>query len=120
MLNRPTLLAQAQVIFSDVVETKGWKIMPSNRMHPRFQEEIWIQAPSYPRGKVNGKEVYNETVWINDRELYNQIEDKIYDAFCMKRNKEDGEKGVAEAMKQDEEIDIPENLEDINPDDIPL
>ena len=116
MFNKPKLIAQATVIFSDIVETKSWKIMPSTKMHPRFQEEIWIQPPSYPRGR----NIWGLTVWINDRDLYEQVEDKIYDAFCMTRNKESGEEGVAEAVKQDEEINVPENLEDINPDDIPL
>ncbi|GIW69349.1 MAG: hypothetical protein KatS3mg101_0096 [Patescibacteria group bacterium] len=120
MLNRPWLLAQATVIFSDIIETKGWKILRSTKMHERFQEEIWIQAPSFSKGAINGKEVWDEIIWINDRRLYEQIEEKIYNAFFAKRNKENGEQGVAEARKQKEEIDVPVNLEDIDIDKIPL
>ena len=120
ILNRPWLLAQATIIFSDIIETKGWKILRSTKIHSRFQEEIWIQAPSFSKGVINGKEVWDEIIWVNDKDLYNQIEEKIYNAFFAKRNKENGENGMAEAMKQKEEIDIPENLEDINPEDIPL
>ncbi len=120
ILNRPWLLAQATVIFCDILETKGWKVLRSTKMHDRFQEEIWIQAPSFSKGVINGKEVWDEIIWVNDKELYKQIEEKIYNAFFVKRNKENGEQGVAEAMKREEEINVPENLEDINPDDIPL
>lgn len=120
ILNRPWLLAQATVIFSDTIETKGWKILRSTKTHPRFQEEIWIQAPSFSKGVINGKEVWDEIIWINDRRLYEQVEEKIYDAFFAKRNKENGEQGAVEAMKQEGKIGASENLEDINPDDIPL
>lgn len=119
LLNRSWLLAQATVIFSDIIETKGWKILRSTKRHARFQEELWIQAPSFQKAIKNGKEIWDEIIWVNNRDLYDQIEEKIYNAFCAKRNKENGEEGVAQAMKG-EEIDIPENLEEINPDDIPL
>jgi hypothetical protein len=119
LLNRSWLLAQATVIFSDIIETKGWKILRSTKKHTRFQEELWIQAPSFQKAIKNGKGIWDEIIWVNDRGLYDQIEEKIYDAFCAKRIKENGEEGIAQAMK-DEEIEIPDNLEDINPDDIPL
>ena len=80
MLNRSWLLAQATVIFSDIIETKGWKILRSTKIHSRFQEEIWIQAPSFSKGVINGKEVWDEIIWVNDKDLYNQIEEKIYNA----------------------------------------
>jgi len=121
MLNRPWLLAQATVIFFDILETKGWKVLRSTKTHPRFQEEIWIQAPSFSKGVINGKEVWDEIIWVNDKNLYNQIEEKIYNAFFVKRNKENGEQGAVEAMEQEEEIDVSKDLdEDIDPDDIPL
>ncbi|NMB56543.1 hypothetical protein GYA19_01225 [Candidatus Beckwithbacteria bacterium] len=119
MFNHPKLIAQAQVIFFNILETKGWKIMPSNRRHPRFQEEIWIQPPGYPNGIKNGKQTYGLTVWVNDKKLYDQIEEKIYDAFCMLRNKEEGEKNIAEATYKDEVDKNDEKLEEIDIDEIP-
>lgn len=69
------LLAQAEVNFG-VVETKGWRISKSREVHPRFQEQVWIQPPSYP---VAGK--YHNTVYIGDKDLFRQVEDKIYDSY---------------------------------------
>jgi hypothetical protein len=119
IFNRPTLIAQAEVIFFGVLETKGWKIMRSDRIHPRFQEEIWIQPPGYPNGIRNGKKTYGLTVWVNDKKLYDQIEEKIYDTFYMLRNKEEGEKNLVEDVISGTETNDNEELEEINIDEIP-
>lgn len=119
-MKHPWILARATVIFLEVVETKGWKVLRSTKRHPRFQEELWFQAPSFPRGTKNGKPDWEETVWVADRRLYEEIEEKLYNSYRSARDKEEGKDGAIEAMNQSEEIDIPENLEDVNPDDIPL
>lgn len=102
MLNSETLLAQATVILFDVWEEHGWKVLKSDRMHPVFQEEIWIQAPSY---KKFGN--WKELVFISERDLYDKLQEKIYDAYCMARNKNEGQESVVN--NQNEEI----NIEDI-------
>lgn len=80
------LLAQVEVIFFNVVETKGWRIMTSKVLHPRFQEPIWIQPPSF-----RAKSSWHLTVYINDRRLYEFIEEKIYDEFHKTRLAKDKE-----------------------------
>lgn len=89
LLNSTTILAQATVILFDCWEEHGWKILKSNRIDPISQEEIWIQAPSYRLG--NG---WKEIVFINDRELYDTVLSKIYDAYHMAKSKNDGQKSV--------------------------
>lgn len=119
IFNRPKLIAQAEVIFFNILETKGWKIMHSDRMHQRFQEEIWIQPPGYPNGIKNGKQTYGLTVWVNDKKLYDQIEEKIYDTFYMLRNKEEGEKSLAEVTDQNQITEDYKKSEEIDIDEIP-
>lgn len=104
LINSPTILAQATVILYDVWEEHGWKILRSDRIHRVFQEEIWVQAPSY---KTFGE--WKELVFINERELYDKVQEKIYDAYHMARSKKEGQ----ESLKKDEN-------EEINPRDIPL
>ena len=89
LLDSLTILAQATVILFDCWEEKGWKILKSDRIHPVFQEEIWIQAPSYHRfGK------WHEIVFINDRPLYDKVQEKIYDAYHLAKTKNDGLRAV--------------------------
>ena len=105
LLDANTLLARATVIFFEIVETHGWKVMRSNRMHPNFGEEVWIQAPCYR--KSDGK--WKEIVYITDRRLYEQVQEKIYDAYHMAKTKKLGQKAVEEVK-----------TEEIDPNDIPL
>lgn len=102
LLKSEKILAQATVTLFDVWEEHGWKILRSDRIHPDFQEKIWIQAPSF-----NTFGSWKEIVFIDDRRLYNQVQEKIYDAYCLAKNKI-GEESPFEAN------------EEVNPDDIPF
>jgi DNA-binding cell septation regulator SpoVG len=102
LLNSENLLAQATVILFGSWEEHGWKILKSNRVHPTFQEEIWIQSPSY---KSFGE--WKDIVFIDDRELYELVQEKIYDAYHMARSKKQGQESAKE-KKSEEEINIDE------------
>lgn len=102
LLKSDTILAQATIILFDVWKEHGWKILKSDRLHPQFQDFIWIQAPSY---KFIGK--WNEIVFIDDSKLFEQVQEKIYDAYHLARSK-DPNYGV----------ENPISTEEINPDDI--
>jgi hypothetical protein len=89
IINKPPMLARVAVIFGKTVETNGWRVLTSVEgiIHPRFQEKIWIQPPSYMAGREkNGKVKYSPLVWVANEKLYAAIEDKIYDAYCLKRH----------------------------------
>lgn len=105
------MLARATVIFFDVLETHGWRVMTSAYQHPQFGEQIWIQAPSFPVFKT-----HKEIVYINDKKTWELVNERIYDAFCMARSKKIGTEGM-------EKTDEPKSTypgEEINPDDIPF
>lgn len=104
LLKSETVLAQATVILFDVWEEHGWKILKSNRIHPVFQEKVWIQAPSY---KKFGD--WKPLIFINDRKLYEQVQQKIYDAFFMAQNRKEGQDSLEK-----------EKNEKVNPEDIPF
>jgi len=82
LLQKPKILAQAELIILNQVEIKGWRISPSQHAHEKFQENIWIQPPSYKAGYK-----YKPITYISDKKLYSQIEEKIYDAYCEKKLK---------------------------------
>jgi len=90
LLDSPTILAQATVILFDCWEEHGWKILKSSKIHPDFQEEIWIQAPSYHIGGG-----WREIIFITDRDLYEAVLSKIYDAYHMAKTKAEGIKSIA-------------------------
>lgn len=71
------VLAIAEVILGGVVETKGWRVMHSSKMHERFQEKLWIVPPSVRVGQG-----YKTTVYISDKQLYADIEEAIYSKYC--------------------------------------
>ena len=100
-LKSKTILAQATVTFFGVIETHGWKILKSKKMHPQFQEELWIQPPSY---KVGGG--WKSIVFIDDRKLYEQVEERIYDAFHLAQSKKQQEESSQEGEDKEEEINI--------------
>ena len=89
LLNSEVLLAQATVIFDDLIEIHGWKIRRSRFLHSEFQENIWIQAPSYKQ-----RDNWREIVYIADRSLNDEIQRRIYDAYHMAKTKEIGLEGV--------------------------
>jgi hypothetical protein len=103
LLKSDTILAQATVILFDVWIEHGWKILKSDRLHPQFQDYVWIQAPSY---KFIGK--WNEIVFIDDSKLFDQVVEKIYDAYHLARSK-DPNYGAKEPVSTEVV-----NLDDIN------
>jgi len=98
LLNKGGMLAQATVIFYDIIETHGWKVLRSNRFHSVFQEEIWIQAPSY---QSSGK--WREIIYINDKKTYELVQGKIYGAYCMARNKKEGLDSIKEENEEEKQ-----------------
>ena len=84
LLSSATLLAQATVILFGVWEEHAWKILKSNKIHDVFQDYIWIQSPSY---NAYGK--WKELIFIDDLELYNTVQEKIYRAYKYAKDKED-------------------------------
>lgn len=108
LANQPYLLAIATVTFLDCIETHGWRVMPSRQMNHLFNEEIWIQAPSVPKGGKDWKEI----VYISDKDAYVTIQQKIYDAYFMARQKDKDRKNSATTVP-DENIDIDQLSKDI-------
>lgn len=105
-------LCQATVIFFGVIETHGWRVMQSKKMHERFGEYLWIQGP---RISLGGKK-YKEIVYINNKRTWELIHEMIYDAYSMKRSKAEGDNATNTPAVADE----PTNSEEVNPDDIPF
>lgn len=104
LLESETLLAQATVVILDVWEEHGWKILKSDRIHPVFQEQLWIQSPSY---KVGGE--WKELVFINDRRLFDNVQEKIYDAYRMVLSKKEGLKSIKQTEENIEITDVDYN-----------
>lgn len=90
------VLAQATLILLDTIEIHGFTISKSQVMHKRFQENIWIQPPKNRYGMF-----WKTIAYCRDEQLWQQIEEKIYDEYCQIRSKH------------------PSNNEEINLDDIP-
>lgn len=125
LVNSGNIVARASVIFFNTLETHGWRVMRSSKMHPVFGEEIWIQSPSFKTGKLDrfGKPVWKEIVYISDRKTWELVHEMIYDAYNMARSKKDGLDGVQNEDKpDDEEIKKSQvnQTEEVNPDDIPF
>ena len=74
-------LAQATVIIDEAIEIHGWRVSKSQHLHDKFQEDIWIQPPAFNTG---GK--WKSLVFINDKSLFDEVEEKIYDSYSMKKN----------------------------------
>ena len=101
LIDQPSILARATVIFLDCIETHGWRVMPSRQMNHLFNDEVWIQAPSVRKGNDGWKEV----VYIGDKDAYQTIQQKIYDAYFMARQKDKDLKNSASVIPT-ENIDI--------------
>lgn len=91
LLKSETVYAQAEVILFGYWHEKGWKVLKSNRSHFHFVDHIWIQAPCF---KVGGQ--WKEIVFIENRKVYELVQEVIYDAYHIAKYKSDGEEGVAE------------------------
>jgi hypothetical protein len=111
LLDTGNLLARATVILFGIWEEHGWRVMRSKKMHPQFGEEIWIQSPSF---KTSVK--WQELVFINNRKLWEQVQEKIYDAYFMARNKRAGQDSVVDETEKEPVF----NSEEVNPEDIPF
>lgn len=79
--NTSSCLARATVVFYGIIETHGWRIMTSKMMHKVFQEEIWIQAPCFKGHDSSGLPRWKETVFIDDKESWELVHKKIYEAY---------------------------------------
>ena len=91
LLSSETLYAQAEVILFDYWHEKGWKVLKSSRPHYQFGENVWIQAPCFKVGNQ-----WKEIVFIENRDVYELVQEVIYDAYHMAKFKSDGEEGVIE------------------------
>jgi hypothetical protein len=96
------MLAQATVILFGVWKEHGWKVLKSDRQHPKYQDFLWFQAPSYRLGSN-----WHEIVFIDDLGLYEAVIEKIYDAYCLARSKQ------PDRDKEDEIVAEEVNLDDI-------
>jgi len=83
LLKSETILAQATVILFDVWKEHGWKVLKSDRPHPKHQDCLWFQAPSYRLGNS-----WHEIVFIDDLELYEAVIEKIYNAYHLAKSKQ--------------------------------
>jgi len=107
MLKSETVLAQATVILFDTWEEHGWKVLKSNRIHPVFQDEVWIQAPSYKQRNEDGEIKWQEVIFINNKQLWQEVQKKIYDAYYMARIKGTNQESPRKES-QDEKINVDE------------
>lgn len=90
------VLAQATLVLFEVIEIHGFTVSKSQVLHKKFQEQIWVQPPKIRYG------VFWKTIsYCRDENLWQQIEEKIYDKYCLLRSK------------------YPEKNEDIDINDIP-
>jgi len=80
------MLARANVTLG-CINTKGWRVMKSEYLHPILQVEINIIAPS----ASNGQNWY-EIVYIEDEEVHRSVIEKIYSVYLRKRQSEGTEK----------------------------
>lgn len=102
-------LCRATVIFFGVIETHGWRVMKSTKMHERFGEYLWIQGPRIQFGLNK----YKEIVYINDKRTWELIHEMIYDAYAMKRSSKEG----YEATQETKSVESKKS-EEVNDDDI--
>lgn len=109
--DKKPMLARATVVFFDIIEIHGWRVLESEHEHPQFGERIWIQAASFKVFK-NWKEI----VYISDKRSWELVNERIYDAFCMARSKRIGTEGMEAAEK----TESTNSGEEVNPDDIPF
>lgn len=68
-------LAIASLRICKEIIIHGFRVSQSNVMHSVLQEKIWIQPPS------TGAPYWKKTVFIENKTLWNEIEEKIYDAY---------------------------------------
>lgn len=100
LLKSETILAQATVTLFDVWKEHGWKVLKSDRPHPKFQDYLWFQSPSYRLGSS-----WQEMVFIDDLKLYEAVIEKIYNAYHLAKSKQP-DQGTKEEKIDPEDIDL--------------
>ena len=87
LINNGFDFAHANIIICKVFEIHGFRISKSQKLHPKFQEMIWIQFPKYPIGGF-----YKYLIFVTNKKLYNDIEEKIYNQYNLKRQQSDNKR----------------------------
>jgi len=113
ILNSGNLLARATVILFECWEIHGWRVMKSTKMHPDFQENIWIQAPCFKTTNSEGEKVWKEVVYITEKATWKLIHGMIYDKYCIAKNSKDGLESLPSKSTNS-------TSEEVNPDEIPF
>lgn len=81
--NTPSkVLARATVVISDVFEMHGFTIQTSLHIHNRFQEAVYIQPP-----RVRLSNRWYNIIYCRDKKLWEEIEEKIYNEYCLLRDR---------------------------------
>lgn len=102
LLREPkTILAQATLTFYNLIEIHGYTISNTQKIHPKFGEFVWIQPP-----RQNTYGLWIKLVFIKNKDLWAEIEQKIYDTYC-------------QTIANNPTRSI-SNAEEVNPDDIPI
>lgn len=99
LVNNGFDFAHVNIVVCKVLEIHGFRISKSQKLHKKFQEMIWIQFPKYPIGGF-----FKYLIFVTDKQLYSELEEKIYDQYNLKRQQSDNKR-----------MD-----ENVNPDDLPL
>lgn len=102
--DKPKLLANATITLNSAehgpLAIKYWQIWKSDNMNERLQEKINVQPPS-----INMYGKYHPVIFFKDKDQFFAIEERIYDAYCLARNRREGNKPHNENVDPDE-IDI--------------
>ncbi len=83
-------LAQVDLILFDGWTEHGWRVMTSEHLNPILQEHIWIQSPCFRIGST-----WKEMVFVDDKKLYEKLQEKIYDSYHLSKIKQDQEQNSA-------------------------
>lgn len=73
------------------IKIKGFKIQESDYLN-KHGDRIWISPPAN-RGR-NGR--FHDTVFIEDRDLWNEIEEEIYQEYKRRKEERDNEIPIIE------------------------
>jgi len=96
LLKSETTLAQVTLKLFDGWVEKAWRISKSKNEHPVFHDYVWVQPPSI---LIAGK--WQETVFIEDRRLYQDVQTKILDYYYRQKEKENVSQDTYEINPED-------------------
>jgi hypothetical protein len=99
LLKSEATLAQVTVILFGVWVEKGWRVSRSKNENLIYHDYVWVQPPCLKT--MYGK--WQEIVYIDDRQLYEEVHSKILDAYYREKNKENIVDEVEEITQ--EEVD---------------